>query len=89
MSCQWDFYFSNVNNSPASIFVDLGLREISPSADNPWLLWVWVQFNHRKRPTNPSRAPAAEAGGQGGRLPWKCGTVGGEYWGLSVALAVR
>ncbi|MGV2337765.1 MAG UNVERIFIED_CONTAM: hypothetical protein LVR18_28010 [Planctomycetaceae bacterium] len=42
----------------------------------------------RKRPTNPSRAPAAEAGGQGGRLPWKCGTVGGEYWGLPVALAV-
>ena len=41
-----------------------------------------------KRPTNPSRAPAAEAGGLGGRLPWKCGTVGGEYWGLPVALAV-
>jgi hypothetical protein len=41
-----------------------------------------------KRPTNPARAPAAEAGGQGGRLPWKCGTVGGEYWGLPVALAV-
>jgi hypothetical protein len=42
----------------------------------------------RKRPTNPSRPPAAEAGGQGGRLPWKCGPVGGEYWGLPVALAV-
>lgn len=46
MSSQWDFYFSNVNNSLASIFVDLGLQEIAPSADNPWLLWVWVQFNH-------------------------------------------
>jgi len=46
MSSQWDFYFSNVNNSLASIFVDLGLQKIAPSADNPWLLWVWVQFNH-------------------------------------------
>jgi hypothetical protein len=49
---------------------------------------VWAKLVVRKRPTNPSRAPAAEAGGQGGRLPWKCGTVGGEYWGLPVALAV-
>ena len=46
------------------------------------------QQHNGKRPTNPSRAPATEAGGQGGRLPWKCGTVGGEYWGLPVALAV-
>lgn len=46
MSEQWDFYFANVNEKLASLFVDLGIREMAPDADNPWLLWVWVYFNH-------------------------------------------
>jgi DNA-directed RNA polymerase subunit N (RpoN/RPB10) len=35
MSSQWDFYFSNVNNSLASIFVDLGLQKICAQCRQP------------------------------------------------------
>jgi hypothetical protein len=65
-----------------------GWSDILPEMENFEKTLRSTLDNERKRPTNPSRAPAAEAGGQGGRLPWKCGTVGGEYWGLPVALAV-
>jgi hypothetical protein len=46
VSDQWDFYFANVNEKLASLFVDLGIRETAPDTDNPWLLWAWVYFNH-------------------------------------------
>jgi hypothetical protein len=42
MSDEWDFYFCNVNNRLASIFLDLGLRKLAPDRDKPNLLWVWV-----------------------------------------------
>ncbi len=46
MSDSWDFYFTNVNGAPASIFVDLGICGEVPDAQRPWLLWVWVAFRH-------------------------------------------
>jgi hypothetical protein len=46
VSDKWDFYFANVNDKLASLFVDLGIREAAPDGDNPWLLWAWVYFNH-------------------------------------------
>lgn len=46
MSNKWDFYFTNVNDKIASVFVDLGIRDVAPDPNNPWLLWVWVDFNH-------------------------------------------
>jgi regulator of RNase E activity RraB len=42
MSEDWNFYFCNVNNVLASIFLDLGLRKIVPDRTRPHLLWVWV-----------------------------------------------
>jgi uncharacterized protein (TIGR01619 family) len=45
MSNTWDFYFANINERKASLFVDIGIREMAPSADHPWLLWVWVELN--------------------------------------------
>ncbi len=48
MSDNWDFYFANVNDKLASLFVDLGIREAAPSPDSPWLLWVWVYLNHAR-----------------------------------------
>jgi hypothetical protein len=30
MSDHWDFYFANVNEKVASLFVDLGIREAAP-----------------------------------------------------------
>jgi regulator of RNase E activity RraB len=44
MSDQWDFYFANVNDKLASLFLDVGIRERVPDPSRPWLLWVWVYF---------------------------------------------
>jgi regulator of RNase E activity RraB len=44
MSDAWDFYFANVNDVIASLFVDLGIRNSVPDPDRPWLLWTWVYF---------------------------------------------
>lgn len=42
MSDRWDFYLANVNDEPASIFVNLGIRDEVPDRNRHWLLWVWV-----------------------------------------------
>jgi uncharacterized protein (TIGR01619 family) len=42
---EWNFYLFNVNDTLASIYVNLGLRASIPIAAKPWLLWVWVYFN--------------------------------------------
>jgi regulator of RNase E activity RraB len=44
MSDDWNFYFSNVNNVLASIFLNLGLRKLVPDKSKPNLLWVWVDL---------------------------------------------
>lgn len=44
MSDAWDFYFANLNNAIASLFVDLGIRDSAPDLARPWLLWSWVYF---------------------------------------------
>lgn len=45
MSDTWDFYFANVNDEFASLFVDLGLADVVPDGGRPWLLWAWVYMN--------------------------------------------
>ena len=42
----WNSYFCNVNDKLASIFLNLDLRETAPDASRPWLLWIWVYFQH-------------------------------------------
>jgi uncharacterized protein (TIGR01619 family) len=44
MADNWKPYLCNVNGKPASILVNLGLRESVPMSSKPWLLWVWVYF---------------------------------------------
>ncbi len=44
MTENWKPYPCNVNGKLASIFVDLGLREVVPIPSKPWLLWTWVYF---------------------------------------------
>jgi uncharacterized protein (TIGR01619 family) len=41
---KWRPYICKVNDSLASILVDLALVETAPIASKPWLLWVWVYF---------------------------------------------
>lgn len=40
----WKPYLCNVNGKPASILVDLDLRNSAPVPSKPWLLWAWVYF---------------------------------------------
>jgi uncharacterized protein (TIGR01619 family) len=58
MSNNWDLYFTNVNNQVAAILFDVGIREMAPSEDNPWLLWVWVYFNQSRDDGLPSSQEA-------------------------------
>lgn len=44
MTENWRSYCCRVNDSLASIFVDLGLRDHVPISAKPWLLWVWIYF---------------------------------------------
>ena len=44
MTENWRSYFCNVNDSLASMFVNLGLRNDAPILSKPWLLWVWFYF---------------------------------------------
>lgn len=48
MSDEWDFYFANVNDALASLFVDLGIRDSVPDRDRPWLLWTAVRFQRSR-----------------------------------------
>ena len=48
MSDEWDFYFARINDAPASIFIDLGIRAEVPLEKRPWLLWVWAQLQAPK-----------------------------------------
>lgn len=45
MSDHWDFYFTHVNDKPASIFLDIDVNDDAPDPRRPWLLWVFVYFN--------------------------------------------
>jgi uncharacterized protein (TIGR01619 family) len=47
MSDEWDFYFTNVNDVVASLFVDLGIHDSVPDPHRPWLLWSSVYFQHQ------------------------------------------
>lgn len=42
MSDHWDVYVANVNGAPASILVNLGVRDSVPDPSRPCLLWVFV-----------------------------------------------
>lgn len=44
MPDDWNSYLCKVNNVLASVFLDLGLRNLLPDSDRPNLLWVWVDL---------------------------------------------
>lgn len=46
MSQDWDFYFCQVEGMPASLFVDLGIRENVPVAGATEFAWLRVRLNH-------------------------------------------
>jgi regulator of RNase E activity RraB len=58
MSEKWDFYFANVNDAIASLFVDLGIRNSVPDPNRSWLLWAWVYF---RRPREDGLSSTEEA----------------------------
>ncbi|HYH13812.1 MAG TPA: DUF695 domain-containing protein [Flavisolibacter sp.] len=42
---EWDFYFSTVDDSIGSFYIDLGLASIAPISDRPFLVWISLQMN--------------------------------------------
>src|SRR6476661_3579576 len=44
MSDEWDFYFCNVDDKPASIFCDLGIRKEVPLSEVEELTWLRLQM---------------------------------------------
>ncbi|HSH46194.1 MAG TPA: DUF695 domain-containing protein [Longimicrobiales bacterium] len=44
MTGDWDYYFTRVNGTLASIFLDLDARSMVPDASRPWVLWVFVKM---------------------------------------------
>ena len=43
---EWDFYFSNVDDKLASLYVDFGIRKIAPIADKPNVAWISIRMNN-------------------------------------------
>ena len=41
----WDFYFTELDGSPASMYLDLGLNKIAPLSDKNYLLTVIITMN--------------------------------------------
>ncbi|NOS84038.1 MAG: DUF695 domain-containing protein [Ignavibacteria bacterium] len=41
----WDFYFTELDGSPASMYLDLGLNKIAPISDKNYLLTVIITMN--------------------------------------------
>ncbi|MEZ6194796.1 MAG: DUF695 domain-containing protein [Planctomycetota bacterium] len=60
MSEQWDFYFCNVDDKPASISLDLGVAEIAPVSDLPHMVYVRV-YMRSPRPDGLSSSDEAAA----------------------------
>jgi Family of unknown function (DUF695) len=58
MTDNWKSYICNVNDSVASIFVNLGLRDEVPILSKTWLLWTWVYF---QSPRSDGLSDSAEA----------------------------
>ena len=46
MSQDWDFYFCQVEGQPASLFVDLGIRDNVPMANLPDFAWLRLGLQH-------------------------------------------
>ena len=77
MSDDWDFYFARINDAPASIFIDLGVRADVPLEKRPWLLWVMVQIKAPKPDGLASNEEAAKLNAIGEALAAAIGATCG------------
>ncbi len=57
MSDNWEMYFTNVDDAPAAMLVDLGIAEVAPDPDRSVLLWCWL---HLQAPTDEGFASDEE-----------------------------
>ena len=44
MSDNWEMYFTNVDDAPAAMLVDMGAAENAPDPERPVLLWMWLNL---------------------------------------------
>ena len=46
---EWDFYYSNVDDKPSSLYVDLGLYNVAPIEDKKNFVWISIRMNQAQR----------------------------------------
>jgi uncharacterized protein (TIGR01619 family) len=51
---EWEFYLTNIDGKPGSIYVDLGLRKVAPLTDKPNLVWVSLKLTNPREDGLPS-----------------------------------
>lgn len=51
---EWEFYLTNLDGKPGSIYVDLGLRKVAPLTDKPYLVWVSLKLTNPREDGLPS-----------------------------------
>jgi uncharacterized protein (TIGR01619 family) len=51
---EWEFYLTNIDNKPGSIYVDLGLSKVAPMTDKPNLVWVSLKLTNPREDGLPS-----------------------------------
>jgi len=81
MSYDWDFYFAQIEQQPASILVDIGLREAAPDMRREHLYWILVRLND---PSPEGMTTARESVLMGyieDELAEKCGKIGAQFVG--------
>ncbi len=57
MSDNWEMYFTNVDEAPAAMLVDMGAAASAPDPERPVLLWMWL---HLKSPNEEGFATDEE-----------------------------
>lgn len=45
---EWDFYFDNIKNNQASLFIDLGLKNVAPLKDKPYAVMISIKMNNSR-----------------------------------------
>jgi hypothetical protein len=46
MTDHWDFYMAQVDGKPASVFLDMGIRDHTPDPDRAHLHWLFLRLTH-------------------------------------------
>lgn len=81
MSYDWDFYFAQIEQQPASIMVDVGLREAAPDLRREHLYWVLVRLNEPSPEGMTTSLESIQMGYIEDLLTDQCSRAGAQFVG--------